>query len=231
MNIISPLATYITHSVTCALLVTFIVPAAFLLVEPTMSRAAASATTDTFTIRQQITDEISFLVAAADVTMVGSIQGVTGGQATGTTFAVIRSNSNSGYTMDIAFSNNPAMRGETTLSTAIRDYGVPGAEPTFAFNASTSAQFAYTVAASTTTDLDPSFLNNGSTCNAGSSYTAATCWKGPSTSNFRIINRPTSAPSGATTTLTFRVNVPSNPTPSLDEDFYTATATLTATNQ
>ncbi len=224
---------FVTHAYQALVAAFFFVSlcmASYFIVEPTMSRAAATAT-DTFIIRQEITDEISFLVAAADVTMVGSIQGVTGGNATGTTFAVVRSNSNSGYTMDIAFSNNPAMRGETTLSNSIRDYGVPGAEPTFAFNASTSAQFAYTVAASTTSDLDPSFLNNGSACNIGASFTAAACWKGPSTSNFRVVNRSTSAPTGATTTFTFRVNVPSNPTPSLDEDFYTATATLTATNQ
>ncbi len=200
--------------------------------EPAISRAAASAT-DTFTIRQQITDEISFLTTAADVTMAGTIAGMTGGQATGTTYAVVRSNSNSGFTIDIAFSGAPAMRGESggSASTSIKDYGVPGAEPTFTFGASTSAQFAYTVSASTTTDIDPSFLNNGSACNAGSNSTGDRCWKGPSTSNFRIVNRSTSAPSGATTTLTFSVRVPSNATPSVDEDYYTATATLTATNQ
>jgi len=201
-----------------------------LMLEPGLGYAAASAT-DTFTIRQEITDEISFLVPAADVTMVSNIQGVTGGHATGTTYAVVRSNSNSGYTMDISFSNGPAMRGETTLSQAIRDYGVAGAEPTFAFNASTAAQFAYTVAASTTADLDPSFLDNGTTCNTGAGFTANACWKGPATTTFRIVNRTTSAPTGATTSLTFRVTVPSNPSPTVDEDFYTATATLTATNQ
>ncbi|MCU0678061.1 MAG: hypothetical protein MUF19_00535 [Candidatus Pacebacteria bacterium] len=202
------------------------------LIEPTISRAAASAT-DTFLITQQITDEISFLTTAADVTMVGSIQGVTGGHATGTTFAVVRSNSNSGYTMDITFSGAPAMRGTSTLSTAIRDFASSSSmvQPSFAFTASTAAQFGYTVAASTTSDLDPSFLNNGTTCNAGVSYTANTCWMSPSTTAFRIVNRSTSAPTGATTTLTFRVTVPSNPSPALDEDFYVATATLTATNQ
>jgi hypothetical protein len=202
------------------------------LIEPTIGRAAASAT-DTFLITQQITDEISFLTTAADVTMVGSIQGVTGGAATGTTFAVVRSNSNSGYTMDITFSGAPAMRGTSTLSTAIRDFASSSSmvQPSFAFTASTAAQFGYTVAASTTSDLDPSFLNNGTTCNAGVSYTANTCWMSPSTTAFRIVNRSTSAPTGATTTLTFRVTVPSNPSPALDEDFYVATATLTATNQ
>ncbi len=203
-----------------------------LVLEPTLGRAAAS-TNDTFLITQEITDEISFLVPAADVTMVGPIQGVSGGYATGTTYAVVRSNSNSGYTMDISFSNAPAMRGNTTFSTGIRDYATSSSmmQPSFTFVASSAAQFGYTVAASTTSDLDPSFLNNGSTCNAGAGYTANRCWMTPSTTAYRIINRSTSAPSGATTTLTFHINVPSNPSPALDEDFYTATATLTATNQ
>mgnify|MGYP003553646226 CR=1 FL=1 len=203
-----------------------------LVLEPTLGRAAAS-TNDTFLITQEITDEISFLVPAADVTMVGPVQGVSGGYATGTTYAVVRSNSNSGYTMDISFSNAPAMRGNTTFSTGIRDYATSSSmmQPSFTFVASSAAQFGYTVAASTTSDLDPSFLNNGSTCNAGAGYTANRCWMTPSTTAYRIINRSTSAPTGATTTLTFHINVPSNPSPALDEDFYTATATLTATNQ
>ncbi len=218
------------YSVSVATMISVVTMVLISGLEPIATRAAASAT-DTFTIRQEITDEITFQTAAADVTMVGSIQGVSGGQATGTTYAVVRSNSSSGFTIDIAFDNNPAMLGETTGNTSIRNYGVPGAEPTYGFNASTSAQFAYTVSASTTSDLDPSFLNNGSACNTGAGFNANTCWKGPSTSNFRIVNRSTSAPSGATTTLTFRVLVPSNPVPGVDEDFYTATATLTATNQ
>lgn len=203
-----------------------------LVLEPTLGRAAAT-TNDTFLISQEITDEISFLVPAADVTMVGPVQGVSGGYATGTTYAVVRSNSNSGYTMDISFSNAPAMRGNTTFSTGIRDYATSSTmmQPSFTFVASSAAQFGYTVAASTTSDLDPSFLNDGSTCNAGAGYTANRCWMTPSTTAYRIINRSTSAPTGATTTLTFHINVPSNPSPALDEDFYTATATLTATNQ
>lgn len=205
--------------------------ASYVTIEPTIGRAAATANEE-FLITQQITDEISFQ-AVTDVTMVSSIQGVTGGQATGTTYAVVRSNSNSGYTMDIAFSNSPAMRGSSTLSTAIRNFATSSTqtEPSFLFVSSTSAQFAYTVAASTTSDLDPSFLNNGTICNSGAGYTAARCWMTPSTSNYRIVNRATPANTGATTTLTFYIQVPSNPSPAVDEDFYIATATLTATNQ
>lgn len=214
-------------SVTTALLLAFALLYSGL--EPVVGRAQV---TDDFTIRQQITDEISFLVPAANVTMAGSIQGLTGGYATGTTYAVVRTNSSTGYTMDIAFSNSPAMRGETTLSTAIRNFGDTAGEPSFTFGASTSAQFGYTVAASSTTDLDQSFLDNGSACNqSGGSYTANRCWKAPSTTNFRIVNRSSSAGTGATTTLVFHVAVPNNPSPAVDEDFYTATATLTATNQ
>ncbi len=197
----------------------------FTLLEPTLGFAI----TDDFTIRQQITDEISFTVPAADVTMVGAIQGITGGNATGTTQTVVRTNSAAGYTMDISFSGAPAMRGEVSTSSAIRDY--VAAEPTFTFTASSAALFAYTVTASTTADLDPSFLNNGAACNTGAGSTVDRCWKGPATSNFRIVNRSTSASGGATTTLKFLVNVPNNPSPALVQDFYTATATLTALNQ
>lgn len=205
----------------------------FMLAEPTVGRGASASTTDTFTIRQQITDEISFVVPAADVTMNGTIAGVTGGAATGSTQFAIRSNSNSGYTVDIAFQNSPAMRGEATLSQALRNYNSTGTEPTFNFNSSTSAQFGYTVSASTTSDLDLSFRDNGTTCGAGALDTAgaSTCWMNPTQANFRIIDRGTAATTSATTTLTFHVLVPSNPVPGLEEDFYTATATLTATNQ
>lgn len=202
------------------------------LIEPTIGRAAAPIN-DTFLITQQITDEISFLTTAADVTMVGPIQGVTGGAATGTTFVVVRTNSNSGYTMDLTFSGAPAMRGTSTLSTAIRDFATSSTmmQPNFTFTASSAALFGYTVAASTTSDLDPSFLNDGVTCNAGAGYTADRCWMTPSTTAYRIINRATSAPTGATTTLNFKLIVPNNPSPTVVEDFYVATATLTATNQ
>ena len=131
--------------------------------------------------------------------------------------------------MDISFSNSPAMRGNVSTSTAIRDY--VGAEPTFGFTASSAALFAYTVTASNTADIDQSFLNDGGACNAGTATTTDVCWKGASTTNFRIVNRSSSADTGATTSIKFKINVPNNPSPALVADTYTATATLTATNQ
>lgn len=199
----------------------------FVAFEPTVSRSASA--TSVFTVSQTITGEISFLVSAANVTMAGAINGLTGGNATGTTQAVVQTNNSAGYTMDISFSGSPAMLGNTGAGTGIRDY--VGATPSFAFTSSSSALFAYTVSASTTSDIAPAFLDNSSSCGVGAGDTVNACWKGPTTGTYRIVSRATAAASGATTTIQFRVNVPNNPSPSVNSDTYTATATLTAVNQ
>lgn len=198
----------------------------FTVVEPRVTQAIGT----TFKITQSVTAEISFLATSSAVTMVGALAGITGGSATGSTYVVVQTNSTGGYNMTLSFSNAPAMRGDITGNTGIVNYGTT-TEPTFNFFASSSAVFAYNVNASTTSDLDQSFLSNGSACNTGAGYTANTCWMGGSTTPFQIINRTVAATTSATTTLQFRVNIPNNPTPALQSDTYTATATLTATAQ
>jgi hypothetical protein len=202
--------------------------AGFFMVEPRVGHAVDS---NEFYIRQTITDETSFLVQPSNVTMNGSITGVTGGTANGsTTFAVISNNAN-GYDVSIAFEDNAgayAMLGDTTNSEGIRDYGgdVAG-EPSYNFTASTAAQFAYTVTSLTSGDTDQSFHDGGATCNDGGGTDNGLCWKAPSTSGFQIIERNTSAVTGATSTIYFRVVVPSGSNPAVTADTYTATATLT----
>jgi hypothetical protein len=199
----------------------------FMVLEPVVSQAAVS---NTFTVQQTITSEISFLATSTGVTMNGSIAGISGGNATGSTFVVVQTNSAGGYNMTLGFSGNPAMRGNATGNTGIVNYGTTSA-PTFSFFASSSAVFAYRVTASTTSDVATAFLNNGSICGAGAASTPNTCWMGPSTTPMVIINRLAAATTSATTTLEFKVNVPNNPSPALQSDTYTATATLTATAQ
>jgi hypothetical protein len=197
----------------------------FSFLEPGVSRAA----TNTFTITQSVTSEISFVVSATNTTMVGALGGITGGTATGTAQAAVQTNSTTGYTMDISFSNSPAMRGNSSASTAIVNYGTTSV-PTYNFyTGSSSAVFGYSVNASTTSDVAPAFKNDGTSCNTGSTVTQYACWQGAtSTSNFRIINRSVAATTSATTTLTFKVYIPNNPSPAVTSDTYTATATLTA---
>lgn len=231
MNSKSYLNAAVQSLVVTSLLVSLL-GALFFTVEPQVSRAVAG---DPFTIKQTITDEISFLVQASNVTMTGSLQGITGGTANGSTTAVVKSNNATGYTMSIAFANNTtpnAMLGDTTLSESIHDYPASAGQPTFLFStASTSAVFGYSVGAANTSDIDASFLHDGASCNTSTGYTLDRCWMEPQTTGFQIIDRDSAADTGATTTVYFRVHVPNSPSPAVTEDVYTATATLTALNK
>ncbi len=208
----------------------------FFLAEPRVGRA--QDTSGPFTINQVITGETSFLVDAVNTNLSGNLNGITGGTANGSTTVSVQTNSSTGYTMTIAFYNNGSpqtMMGRTTGETTIRDYPATGGEPTYTFStASTSAVFAYTATAVTTSDLDQSFLNNGSNaCNepAGSRASYDSCWMEPTVASFQVIDRDSAAVTGASTTIHFRVHVPNNPTPGIVADTYTATATLTVAPQ
>jgi hypothetical protein len=216
-------------AVTAAIVAVTMVFGVYVVAEPAITYGQDD--TATFFIRQTINDETSFLVDPANVTMNGAIAGLTGGNATGTSQFVVISNNAAGYYVNIRFFDNvgtQSMRGDVDGSDAIRDYlGDVGGEPSFNFTTNTAAQFAYTVAASTTGDIDQSFKHNGTdTCNTGSNTTAEFCWKAPSTTDFRIISRASASATGATSTVQFRVHVPSSANPALTGQTYTATATL-----
>lgn len=223
--------TYISNSVFAALvaavLVSLLVLASFFMLEPTVSRAQEF---DSFTVTQQITAEIAFLTTANDVIMSPTIAGLTGDTANGSTQVVVNTNNSAGYNMTIAFSSSTAMNLDGGGG-AINNYNPAGAGVAdFAFGAETYGQFGFTVSASTTSDLDPTFLDNGSVCGAGGADAADACWLDPDDAAETIINRSTETElSGATTTIAFRVLVPSNPSPAIPTGIYTATATLTAT--
>jgi len=226
--------THLVHalksSFVAALIIALLFLSSFLAFEPKVGRAI----TDTFLVSQQITDEVSFLVNAADVTMVGSIQGLTGGYATGTTFTVIRSNDPQGYTLTLGFSSTTAMN--STSSTAFINNYTPAltTAPDFQWvdnSSGQAAEFGYSVRASTTAEVDLSFRNDGASCNTGSNETDNRCWQNPTTTAAaETIVSTSGAVLSSTTTIKFKVAVPSNPSPTLPAGYYVATATLTATN-
>lgn len=202
----------------------------FVLAEPTLGHSQAY---NQFMINQTVTAEISFVTPTNNVTMDTAIPGITGGTANGATNVRVYTNNNTGYNMTIAASSTPALQGNYFAGN-IPNYTVGTANtPDYVFSvAANSARFGYTISASTTSDLDQKFLDNGSACKTGSSDTAgsASCWYGLSTTATSTINRTTATTaSGATSTIFFRTQIQSNPAPSVTEDTYTATTTLTAT--
>ncbi len=220
-------------ALTAALLVTSLMLVSFFAFEPSVGRAV----TDNFTVTQEITGEISFLVAADNVTMNGSISGITGGYATGTTRAVVRSNNPAGYSMTLHFATTTSGHSMQASSTAyINDYSpASNGVPDYNWIDNTTgqaAEFGYSVLASTTAEVAQAFRASGSACNQGGGTPEADrCWLNPTTSPQMIITTgsPT-AVSGSTSTLKFKVAVPSGPSPALPTGFYVATGTLTATN-
>jgi hypothetical protein len=199
--------------------------------EPIVAQGGTASTTDTFTVRQQIAGEISFTSPANDVTMTPSIGGILGGTAYGTSTFAVSTNNPTGYNITIRFASTTAMLQETG-SSSIANYTPAGGVPdaTFAVGANTG-EFGYTVNAPSAS-LPVHFNNNGGTCGEGTDATPNTCWwnQADATSARTIINSsvPT-IPTGATTTLVFQVGITANPSPAIPAGFYTATATLTAT--
>jgi hypothetical protein len=218
------------NSFVAAILILILGIASFFAFEPSVGRALAP---EEFRVTQEITEEISFLLAPADVSMNGQIAGLSGGYATGTTRITVRTNDPQGYNMTLYFSSTTAMKLNSASST-IANYtpSTPGT-PDFTWvdnTAGQSAEFGYTVMGSTTGEVDSSFMNNGSTlCGTGSTETEDRCWLNPSTTPERIIFT-SGASVSSTSTIKFKVAVPSSPSPSLPSGFYVATGTLTATN-
>ena len=227
-SLTNDLAQKATFAATTSIVLLALLCGSFFVLEPQISHGQAAASN--FRVQQTITDQTSFLVSPANVTMPGGgINGLTGGTATGTTQFVVRSNNVSGYYVEIAYLDNAglyAMRGDKDGGAQIRDYALGADTPTFNMTASTAAQFAYSVHSSTTADTAAAFKYTGSTCDSGSTNTVGKCWKAPLTTPVQVVNRSTAAVSGATTTLYFKVHVPSGANPTPIAQTYTATATL-----
>ena len=199
----------------------------FLTLEPAVTLGQGPGPYD-ITVTQEISDEISFSVAPQDVTMDDAIAGVTGGEANGSTTFAITTNNSLGYTVTIAFASTTAMEfndGPEYIpnlgSTVIPDFNATAVSGT--------SGFGYTI---TGPEVISRLLGNTTSCGSGSAQSDA-CWEltTDATSATTIVDSSNASDAGGDSyDLYFRVVVDGNPNPALPEGFYTATATLTATN-
>ena len=170
---------------------------------------------------QQMQEVYIAISSAADVTMSPTLGGITGGTSNGSTSVIVTTDSPSGYSLTIQAEGNPAM--QRAGGGSIPNY--TGSFPAdFSFNTAGASAFGFSPSG---VDLVSSYLDDGSDCGVGSLDTPLACWNGIPTSPAQIASGGGSNhPSGATTTVHFRVGVDSNA--GVIAGLYTATTTLTA---
>jgi hypothetical protein len=172
---------------------------------------------------QQMQEVFLSLTGGDDVVMSPALGGLTGGTANGSTSVSVLTDSPGGYELSIASENAPAMqKGVDSLA----DY-VSGAAPNadYAFNtASADAHFGFSPEGS---DIVAYFRdNNAGVCGSGSFDNVLACWDGLSTSDTPIAQGGANQPTGATTTIHFRVGI--GGTAGVIAGTYVATTTITA---
>ena len=168
---------------------------------------------------QQISISLS---GVANIDMTPSIPGVSGGIANGSTTLKVTTDSPSGYSLSISSTESPAMqKGADTIA----DYTPSSGNPDFSFTTGPSdSHFGFTPEG---VDIMSRYKDNGSACNTGTSDTHLSCWDGLSTSAKIIASSPNAnQPSGATTTINFRVGVGGSVVQA--PGYYVATTTITA---
>lgn len=170
---------------------------------------------------QQMQEVFISISAVSSVVMSPDIGGITGGTANGTTSVVVMTDSPSGYQLTISASNNPAMQNGVNT---IADYVPVGADPDISFiTTANDVHFGFSPEG---TDVTSRWLNNTSACNIGTNSTALKCWDGLSVTDKMVAQGSSNQPSGATTTLHFRVGSGGG-IPVIAGDYF-ATTTLTA---
>ncbi len=186
--------------------------------------ATGNSSSSNFAMRagyQQMQEVYISLSTIDDVVMSPAIAGLTGGVASGTTSFVVVTDSPAGYAMTIQSANNPAMQsGIGSIANYVPAGGVP--DYTFATNAG-EAHFGFSVEGN---DTALRFRDNGVACGVGSNDTVDTCYDPLTTTDTLIAEgNASNHPTGATTTLRFKVGVGANA--GVLADLYTATSTVT----
>ncbi len=170
---------------------------------------------------QQVESSFLSLTAAANVTMSPALGGVTAGVSNGSTFVVATTDAPAGYQLFVSAETAPALR---FGAESIDDYTPAGAAPDFTFaTAAGEAHLGFSVESD---DAAPDFTEAAGVCGSGSN-TAGACWDGLSTTDRLVASGNSNYPTGATTTLNFRVGVGEGAM--VVPGTYTSTTTITLT--
>lgn len=187
--------------------------------------ATGPSDSTTYSLRagyQQMQEVFLSLSGGSDVVMAPAIGGLTGGVSNGSTSVSVLTDSPSGYALTIQAESSPAMQdGVNTIA----DYvAVASPAADFLFNtSSTNAHFGFSPAGP---DIILRYTNDGGACGVGAFKTSLVCWDGLATTDTLIAQGLANQPSGATTTINFRVGVGSSA--GVIAGTYIATTTITA---
>lgn len=170
---------------------------------------------------QQMQEVYLSLSTPNDVDMDPALGGLTAGTSNGSTTVTVITDSPTGYQLTIEAENSPAMQSPTG---SIADYAPVGAAD-FLFTTDVSdVHFGFSPAG---VDITSAYLDDGDECGVGGLDTALACWDGLSTTPTTIAQSGTpNQPSGATTTIHFRVGIGGGT--GVEAGVYTATTTITA---
>ncbi|MEK7462626.1 MAG: hypothetical protein AAB618_03555 [Patescibacteria group bacterium] len=170
---------------------------------------------------QQMQEVYLSLTAPSDIIMSPNLNGITGGTSNGSTTVTVTTDSPAGYSLSIKSSNSPALQNGVNT---IPDYN-QGVDADYSFLVSGgAASFGFSPSS---VDVVSAFMDNTSLCGVGSLDTPLACWAGLATTDIPISEGiGSNHPSGATTTINFRVGVGAGT--GVLSGLYTATTTLTA---
>lgn len=156
----------------------------------------------------QQSSQISISISSpGNLDLSSSINGLTGGTATGSLGWNVSTNDNAGYTLYIKASTTPAMLctggGCSVGSDSFADYTPSTSTPDFSWGIINSAsEFGFSPEGN---DLVSKYKDNTLICGTGSSDTTDKCWNGLSTTNDQISGSASAnLPNGVTTTVKFQ---------------------------
>lgn len=197
------------------------------------SYQAMAATTGSVTVTVAVGKEVS-ITAPGNFSLTGTINGISGGTATGNAAFSVLNSSELGFNMTIKASTSPAL---ATGSYNFSDYspnastGTP--DYTWAAPSAGSSSFAFSVGADTGTYANQKFRNTSSLCNQGSTNSTTNCWSGfNGTTAIPVVSTSAFSSVPVTETISLKAAFTSGNNTAMEADAnYQATITATvATN-